>query len=369
MRISSPQLISLETLFMEKSYREGQSAGNYCKYSFLFINKMNTNRTIGPSETTREASVFNLTPFYESLDITPETANNQPSSRFLEWLIGFTEGDGCFQLIKQMRPCFVINQKDPQVLYLIKKTLKFGSVTKIKATQNVGEHHRYKVYKLHHILQLIYLFQDNLILSKVRARLDMWVEGHNILCDRRNILKRSNSLSLPKVQIHPSPTPNLPNLHLLTLTSGWLSGFIDAEGTFYASLTPSKRHYLGLRLRLKFAIKQKGEKKVLEKVIILIRDACGDIYGPKVYDVTGKPDTYCCELTKLTHLHAIVKYLDTFPLLSKVKKLVFVRWTRVIKRKRPKTENQKAIKRFNRLVASVGKIRIEKIPLEDLSIT
>ena len=326
---------------------------------------MNRKKKIGSSETTRKASVFNLTRFYESLLLTPETANNQPSSHFLEWLIGFTEGDGSFQLLKQVRPCFIINQKDPHVLYLIKKTLKFGYVTKIEATPDVGEHYRYRVHKLHHILQLIYLFQNNLILRKVDARLERWIEGYNILCDRREILKRSNSLSLPQVQIHPSPIPNLPNLHLFTLTSGWFAGFIDAEGTFYASLTPSDRHYLKLRLRLKFSIKQKGEKKVLEQVINLIKEVCGDSCGPKVYDVKGKPGTYSCELTKLTHLQAIVKYLETFPLLSKEKNLVFVRWTRVINRQRPKTTDQKAIKRFNRLVASVSKIRVEKIPREE----
>ena len=325
-------------------------------------------KKIGSSETTREASVFNLTPFYESLDLIPGTANNQPSIRFLEWLIGFTEGDGSFQLVKQVRPFFVINQKDPQVLYLIKKTLKFGSVIKIKATENVGEHYRYGVHKLHHILQLIYLFQDNLILSKTRARFDLWIENYNLLCDQRDTLKKSNSLSLAKVQIHPSLTPSLPNLHLFTLTSGWFAGFIDAEGGFYASLTASDRHYLNLRLRVKFSVKQKGEKKVLEKIITLIRDVCGDISGPKVYDVKGKPGTYNCELTKLTHLHAIAKYLDVFPLLSRQKKLVFVRWKRVINRQRPKSSNDKVIKRFNRLVASVGKIRLEKIPREDSSV-
>lgn len=103
-------------------------------------------------------------------------------------------------------------------------------------------------------------------------------------------------------------------------------------------------------------------------MITLIRDTCEDISGPKVYDVKGKPGTYSCELTKLTHLHAIVKYLDAFPLLSKEKKLVFVRWTRVINRQRPKTSSEKVIKRFNRLVASIGKIRIEKISREDSSV-
>lgn len=303
---------------MEKSYREGQSAGNY-----LTITYMNRKeKKIGSSETTREASVFNFTPFYKSLHLTPETANNQPSKEFLEWFIGFTEGDGSFSLIQQVRPCFVINQKKPQVLYLIKKKLQFGHVTKIKATEDVGEHYRYKVYKLHQILQLIYLFQDNLILSKVCIRFDKWIEGYNILCDRRDALQRSNSLSLPKVQIHPSATPTSPNLHLFTLTTGWFAGFIDAEGNFYASLTPNTRSYLNLRLRLKFSVKQKGEKKVLEKIITLIREACGDISGPKVYDVKGKPGTYSCELTKLTHLRAIVTYFDTFPLLSRDKKLV-----------------------------------------------
>ena len=49
-------------------------------------------------------------------------------SRFVEWFIGFSEGDGCF-CKKDAYPIFVINQADLEVLNLERTTLGFGSVS------------------------------------------------------------------------------------------------------------------------------------------------------------------------------------------------------------------------------------------------
>lgn len=54
----------------------------------------------------------------------------QPSPEFLNWLIGFTEGDGSFVKAKRSDLYFVIVQdtRDKQVLDFIKKELNMGEV-------------------------------------------------------------------------------------------------------------------------------------------------------------------------------------------------------------------------------------------------
>ena len=302
----------------------------------------------GSSETTREASVshFNLQPFYESL--TSFNQNLPPS--FLEWFIGFTEGDGSFQLAQSpkgrntSRPVFTINQAEPEILYTIKRSFGFGIVTKVAASKNVNQHYRYRVYKLAHIRQLILLFGDNLQLKKVVLRFLPWVESYNSLCDSNQhqpILGLCKTLSFH-----------------LNLNSAWLAGFTDAEGCFYVSLSETKKR---TRLRYKFSISQKGEKEVLEWIAGLITK---DFSGKHVYIVKNKVDTYRLEFTGKAQLFTLVNYFDNYKLLSRKKRLVYVRWKRVLHRVAPSSKETKAWKRYKRLIASVGKIRLQKKPEE-----
>ena len=59
--------------------------------------------------------------------------------KFLEWFIGFTEGDGYF-IVSKDKVYFDITQnlQDIQVLYYIKKELGFGKVIIISEHRNVG---------------------------------------------------------------------------------------------------------------------------------------------------------------------------------------------------------------------------------------
>ncbi len=90
---------------------------------------------IGSSETTREP------PFY-SFDFANYIKYHRPEHKckedisttinFLEWFIGFAEGDGCFESrLADGRPriSFAIAQKDPQLIYKVKEGLGFGSVS------------------------------------------------------------------------------------------------------------------------------------------------------------------------------------------------------------------------------------------------
>jgi hypothetical protein len=86
----------------------------------------NGNSHAGSSETIRKTTEhFHFSAFLKSLD-TP----HKVGLGFLEWFVGFSEGDGSFLVDeKRGRLFFVITQKDPKLLYAIRKGLSFGSVT------------------------------------------------------------------------------------------------------------------------------------------------------------------------------------------------------------------------------------------------
>jgi hypothetical protein len=84
----------------------------------------------------------------------------------LEWFVGFTEGDGCFGVdYKSNRIQFIITQKEPQVLYKIKKTLGFGVVR-----QHADGYYRYNVSEKSNLLHLIKIFSGRLVFNKTNLR-------------------------------------------------------------------------------------------------------------------------------------------------------------------------------------------------------
>jgi hypothetical protein len=80
---------------------------------FLLLNKN--------SDETKYLAFHSLTPGNKNLD-----------NLFLDWFIGFTEGDGSFQIFTESGKkhlCFMLNQADLGLLNYIKKQFGFGNVT------------------------------------------------------------------------------------------------------------------------------------------------------------------------------------------------------------------------------------------------
>ena len=82
--------------------------------------------------------IFNISSFSEtntqSSSIIRESSRDiNFDSAFINWFIGFTEGDGSFvRWLETNKISFVITQKDPKVLYYIKNNLGFGKIYKCK---------------------------------------------------------------------------------------------------------------------------------------------------------------------------------------------------------------------------------------------
>ena len=172
------------------------------------------------SETVR-AAAFDLVPFLKSY---PCHEHKSPSKHFLVWLIGFFEADGCLSKKDNKNLIFVIRQKDPQVLYFVRRNLGFG---RIYHDSDGG--HSFRVYKRQHIDLLVDLLNGNLVLQKVKKRY-------------RDLLTLSKERT-----VYPS------------IQDAWLSGFTQGDGGFNINISRRDRTRTGYRVRLRYYLDQKEE--------------------------------------------------------------------------------------------------------------
>lgn len=158
-----------------------------------------------------------------------------PSDTFLEWLIGFTEGDGSF-IVNNRGDCAFIqiqgeNNKD--LLLFIANTLGFGRVIKQGPT--------------------VWRFV-------VEARDDQAIQIHqfngNIIQDYRKIqFKRFlAAFNVKQLKNHLPVIEYLSNQVLISLETCWLLGFTEAEGCFTISFLKNSNAF-----RTRFQLSQKGD--------------------------------------------------------------------------------------------------------------
>ena len=199
-----------------------------------------TNNNLGSSETIRETS-FNFNPYN---NIKPLHKNKIDTS-FLEWFVGFSEGDGRF-VVSGNRLFFIINQKEIKTLNSIRTHLGFG---KVSIYNGYG---RYIVADRKGVDRLVSIFNGNLLLDKTNNRFIDWLQVRN-------------SYSLHKVSYLGKN-----NIKRFTDNS-WLTGFIDANGCFNSVRVTDKRYKVGFRVGLGFVLDQKGELFVLQRVKQLLK--------------------------------------------------------------------------------------------------
>jgi hypothetical protein len=270
----------------------------------------------GSSETTRgapfiinQASDFAFNDYLTSQ--IPEHIN-QMDLVFLEWFIGMVEGDGTFYYTNQnqrLRFGFQIAQKDPKVLYKIKKTLGFGIIGVFqKKNEN---YYKYSVEDKKNLQRIMVLFNGNLVLPKRRLQFERWINkasAHKLFPDGFHFKKSHVSVSV---------------------NSAWLSGFIDAEGCFYAKTslaTPGNRNSITQVLKQKIHITQQdthGEKEILRSIGFIFQSTA------KVYLIKKKTNCHRIEISSLKSHLLIIDYLEKFPLRT-LKYISFHRWRRIV---------------------------------------
>ena len=295
-------LVFLGTSLSKNPISYTQSAGNHY-ISSTSINSAN----VSSSETTRKTSSFTLEGFKPFQIFFFKLGYKEcPDNNWLEWFIGFVEGDGSITS-SGGRPRFILTQKEGAILHHIKKVLGFGVVRYFES----GNFHRYVVEDSKHILLLCLLFNGNLVLPHRVAQLDGWIT----ILNNRLTSSTSRIFSMVPIII-PVSTLILP-----TLGDGWISGFTDAEGTFNVTIVSRANTVTGFRVVPRFLLDQKNA----ESTLIYIRDLFG--FG-RVRLRAETTDVYRYSVDSFKGLAGVQAYFLAFPLKSK-KLLAFTKWNEV----------------------------------------
>ena len=194
---------------------------------------------------------------------------------FNQWLAGLIDGDGYFILTKKgYSSCEItIDARDVKALNEIKQ--KYGGSIKPISNANAVR------YKLRHKQGLISLINNVNGLIRNPARLLQM----NKLCVRYHI-----------ALIYPEP---------LTFNDGWLSGFIDSDGSIYYN-EASQQIYISLSQKNKY---------LLEPLIF--------IYGGKVDILSPKIEAFKYVIYRKTELFNLIEnYFTRYPLKTKKMKRV-----------------------------------------------
>lgn len=229
----------LDTFYSLNASKSAESAGN-----------LNAIAIKGSSETIR-GNAYDLFKInylkYFDIDF-PETDN------WLDWFIGFTEGDGA--LLEHKGSCqFVITQKHDKVLYEIKKNLNLGVVKHFYDNHGNKKYSRYIVSENKGIFLLYILFNGNLVLESRIKQLTKWYLSLNTA-----IWFKWEYFTLTRTPAVKLEAKNP------SLNDGWLSGFTDAEGCFSIKIANAKKKFYVSAL---FILDQKNEDIALNKISLL----------------------------------------------------------------------------------------------------
>ena len=132
-------------------------------------------------------------------------ADNQQERLEAKWIVGFTDGEGCFHvsinkipemsLGWQVLPEFRIvqHEKDEQVLEKIKNYFGFGDV-KINRTDKHGTRKEFRVRGLENLNQIVKFFKENLLQTESKRknfRISKFSKKRDIISRFQSYSKRS----------------------------------------------------------------------------------------------------------------------------------------------------------------------------------
>ena len=243
---------------------------------------------------------FDFTPFYSKFSENYPNVK-QPSRNFLEWFIGFSEGEGSFILAKRGDLAFVITQSttDVKSLNYIKDNLGFGKVIKQSIKQNT---HRFVVQDIGNLYLICLLFNGNMVFPTRKARFLTFLSYFNEKLLKKNL-----------ITISPQDICKIPSLN-----DGWISGITDGEGSFNCSILSNS---IGDRFRYILTQKWEVNKSVLEHILSLFR----------TFSVSGKVEPHSVNnvweirVNGVKNCKGLFTYFDDFPLITK-KKDSYLKW-------------------------------------------
>ena len=205
---------------------------------------------------------------------------SMPSNSFLYWLIGFTEGDGCFIVNNRKVVSFTLTQGfyNKHILDKIKQTLNMGNV--LKQGPRV---YKFIIHKKAHIELIIFLFNGNIVLPSKKTQFNKFLTAYN-----------KNAFSNEIIYI---PQSNIN----ISLNNTWFLGFVEAEGIFTISFLSNSANF-----KPKFIVSQKGDENlpILSSLICLFN--VGTIIGH------SKKNNYSYVVYILKNYSKIYNYFDKY---------------------------------------------------------
>jgi hypothetical protein len=297
----------------------------------------------GSSETTRKAPSFSTEDFYAH-----GQAPHVPRvpEAFLQWFVGFFEGDGSLSFSQvtdtNMRLRFTICQKEKTIITLLATTFGFGNITYFKKGDSI--YWRWSLDSKSSLERIAFLLSGNLILPKRQVQFLNWIE----------VGEQKGMFQLPFVKKKPWTAT-------VALDNAWLSGFIDAEGCFYAycrnrnSNNEIKKRNLSLEQTMTLTQRNLGGEKFIFETILLLFQSNGKVHiaqKPPKYESTSIYVTI--RLNSLKSQHLIVNYLFKYKLRT-IKYISFHRWWRVyLYRTKGIHQSEKSFKKIRRLVKAIN---------------
>lgn len=267
------------------------------------IDNSNTNlNNKGSSETTSDIT-YN---FEQYSNLIPKH-KKKINVNFLEWFIGFTEGDGSF-IVSKNKVYFDITQnlKDIQILYYIKKELGFGKITtRSEKHRNVGF---FYVSSKENFTRLVAIFNGNFSTNYKKEQFRVWLDTYN--------KQYGMSITLKKKLVKPS------------LYSGWISGFADAEGCFYGRVKNCLTSKLKKAPYLTFQISQKDFYIIKTLQVIFFNQKGSERVSDKNIKYDKDWDGWVFHCSSFTKLKVIRNYFSRYELKTK-KSLAFKKWCKI----------------------------------------
>jgi hypothetical protein len=242
---------------------------------------------------------------------------------FLEWFIGFFEGKGYFIVLKNKVYFNIsVSIKDIQVLYYIKKELGFGKVKINKGLYAddkgvcIGDTAYFYVTSFNNFYRLVTLFNGNLCTVGKKEEFKNWLKVFNS--------QYSKEIMIIDSTIKPS------------LTTGWLSGYIDAKGNFTGRTTgvvlPGSGNILSSRIpSLNFFIEVNlGEFYILNAIFEALSVKERGRFATNKINYNKDKEGWILNISSFNKIKLIINYLKRYPLKTN-KSLAFTKWCKISK--------------------------------------
>lgn len=268
----------------------------------------------------KKAKPFNFSNYYTYANI---QTKKQVNDDFLIWFIGFFEAEGSFtywQCAKKKRVQIELTQKDPKLMYKIKKNLGFGNVYSF--SKNEKRYWRYQIGSQKHLDAFIFLFNGHFMTQHKYTCFSTFIQNYNQIYNQNVMLLKKNNFDL--------------------FQNAWLSGFLEGDGGFFSSITYK-------RFCIKFYLTQKNELTLLNEIkeILHSSNKLGVLKNGQTNVQYNRFET-----SNLKSLLLLQTYLKKYPFLGQ-RQILIKRWCRLIDykiKKYPMTP--KAIEKLKRLVNS-----------------